>query len=732
MLELKNRRFYLDGNPFILYSGEIHYFRIKPENWKKVLQRAREANLNSISTYIPWCWHEESDGKFDFSGRTHPQKNLIKFIETAKKLNLYINMRIGPVSNAELKNEGIPEWLLKKHPEILTKASGIENLPHVTLLSYLNPAFLKYVSRWHSRVLPVIQRFQEKILLIQLDNEIGMSHWVNRMPDLSAMAKKMYQNFLKKKYASISKLNASYKTAYASFSAIGQPYRSTEFPVLFDWALFYRTYFAQYCINLKKSLKGKTSSPVLINIPQFYDYDTRGRGFFSPTTTSMFRDFPKENLTMGGAYQLRRIDYENFHDIFITSETVNMINRSNPNICAELQTGIMRDRPKIYPLEAEYHIKTTLASGLKGLNCYMFAGGENPAGLGLFGKYHDWQAPVGKDGKERFHYEPIKNTGLFLKTFGRSLGDTEKANDTAFGYYLPYYATEFADFSQLENIRNRYFFDGMGRLLILGNTHFKMTDILKEDISKEKSLWVMSWKWMDPETQKKLWNYAETGGNLAIGPWLPYYFLKKLGLKRYSVPGEKIILVGGDEIFVEADLEFYKNAGGKILATDRSGKNTAAFYKKIGKGALLVHGFPFVHYFDFQIDIIQQWAGLMGIKNSVKVFPKEVISVLHKGKNGNFLFVLNYHNLPLNAEIKTAGKLLCVPMAPQQIKILPLGLRSGDWEIDYSTSEILSLDAGKFLISGKSGEKGEIKGRYKEKNIDIKFTLRKDTEWIKI
>ena len=35
--EWKNRRFYLDGEPFSIYSGSIHYFRSLPEQWEGLL-----------------------------------------------------------------------------------------------------------------------------------------------------------------------------------------------------------------------------------------------------------------------------------------------------------------------------------------------------------------------------------------------------------------------------------------------------------------------------------------------------------------------------------------------------------------------------------------------------------------------------------------------------------------------------------------------------------------------
>ena len=58
MVELKDRQFYVDGKPFFMMSGEIHYYRMPPKMWDVHLKRAKEAGLNTVSSYIPWGWHE--------------------------------------------------------------------------------------------------------------------------------------------------------------------------------------------------------------------------------------------------------------------------------------------------------------------------------------------------------------------------------------------------------------------------------------------------------------------------------------------------------------------------------------------------------------------------------------------------------------------------------------------------------------------------------------------------
>ena len=46
-IEIKDR-FYLDGKPFQLISGAIHYFRIVPQYWKDRLEKLKAMGCNTV------------------------------------------------------------------------------------------------------------------------------------------------------------------------------------------------------------------------------------------------------------------------------------------------------------------------------------------------------------------------------------------------------------------------------------------------------------------------------------------------------------------------------------------------------------------------------------------------------------------------------------------------------------------------------------------------------------
>ena len=99
--------FLIDGKPFQIISGEMHYLRIPPEYWRERLMMARAMGLNTVATYVFWNMHEPKPGVFDFSGGA----DLARFVKTAREVGLYVIIRPGPYACAEWEFGGYPSWL---------------------------------------------------------------------------------------------------------------------------------------------------------------------------------------------------------------------------------------------------------------------------------------------------------------------------------------------------------------------------------------------------------------------------------------------------------------------------------------------------------------------------------------------------------------------------------------------------------------------------------------------
>lgn len=73
--------FLLNGEPFRVLSGAIHYFRVHPGLWADRIHKARLMGLNTIETYVPWNEHSLRPGQF----LTEGQLDLGRFLDLWKR-----------------------------------------------------------------------------------------------------------------------------------------------------------------------------------------------------------------------------------------------------------------------------------------------------------------------------------------------------------------------------------------------------------------------------------------------------------------------------------------------------------------------------------------------------------------------------------------------------------------------------------------------------------------------
>jgi beta-galactosidase len=101
--------FLLNGNPFVVRCGEMHFARIPKEYWQHRLQMAKAMGLNTVCEYLFWNLHEPQPGQFNWEGIA----DAAEFCRLAQKEGLYVILRPGPYSCAEWEFGGFPWWLLK-------------------------------------------------------------------------------------------------------------------------------------------------------------------------------------------------------------------------------------------------------------------------------------------------------------------------------------------------------------------------------------------------------------------------------------------------------------------------------------------------------------------------------------------------------------------------------------------------------------------------------------------
>ena len=102
--------FLLNGKPFVVRAGELHFPRIPREYWEQRIQMCKAMGMNTICIYLFWNFHEQEPDKFDFTG----QKDVAEFVRLVQKNGMYCIVRPGPYACAEWDMGGLPWWLLKK------------------------------------------------------------------------------------------------------------------------------------------------------------------------------------------------------------------------------------------------------------------------------------------------------------------------------------------------------------------------------------------------------------------------------------------------------------------------------------------------------------------------------------------------------------------------------------------------------------------------------------------
>jgi len=155
---IQGNQFVLDGKPFQIISGEMHYARIPREYWRDRLKKARVMGLNTISTYVFWNAHEPKPGVYDFSGSL----DAAAFLHMAQEEGLYVILRPGPYSCAEWDLGGFPAWLFADQTIVLRST---------------DEKFMKPAERWLKRLgqelAPLQLAHGGPIIAVQVENEYG-------------------------------------------------------------------------------------------------------------------------------------------------------------------------------------------------------------------------------------------------------------------------------------------------------------------------------------------------------------------------------------------------------------------------------------------------------------------------------------------------------------------------------------------------------------------------------
>ncbi|MGU7966496.1 glycoside hydrolase family 35 protein [Streptococcus suis] len=150
-------QFYLDGEPFKILSGAIHYFRVHPDDWYHSLYNLKALGFNTVETYVPWNMHEPRKGEFCYEGIL----DIERFLKLAQELGLYAIVRPSPYICAEWEWGGLPAWLMKEELRVRSSDS----------------VYLQHLDEYYASLIPKLAKLQlaqgGNVLMFQVENEYG-------------------------------------------------------------------------------------------------------------------------------------------------------------------------------------------------------------------------------------------------------------------------------------------------------------------------------------------------------------------------------------------------------------------------------------------------------------------------------------------------------------------------------------------------------------------------------
>jgi beta-galactosidase len=155
---LSDSSFVLDGKPFVIISGEMHYPRVPREAWRQRMKMAKAMGLNTIGTYVFWNLHEPQKGKFDFSGNN----NVAEFVNIAKEEGLWVILRPSPYVCAEWEFGGYPYWLQNEKGLVVRSKES----------QYLKE-YQDYIREVGKQLAPLQINHGGNVLMVQIENEYG-------------------------------------------------------------------------------------------------------------------------------------------------------------------------------------------------------------------------------------------------------------------------------------------------------------------------------------------------------------------------------------------------------------------------------------------------------------------------------------------------------------------------------------------------------------------------------
>ncbi|MBQ6052080.1 MAG: beta-galactosidase [Clostridia bacterium] len=687
-VEIKNRRFLLDGKEDFLVSGEFHYFRVPAADWEKRMTLFKEMGGNCIATYVPWCVHEMTEGDIVFGDE--PQRDLAAFLELCKKFDLPVIVRPGPYCYSELDGSGVPKWVNEKYPEVLARRINGEAFGSV---SYMHPLFFekaeKYLKAFAKVVRPYLDCNGGPVFSVQLDNEITGTHvWAGTLdynPQTWGFGKEdgEYAKYLISRYGAIENVNRAYNTSWKSFSEAyplqrdaKNVYACRSGKDMFD---FYLDMCGRYLEKIADCLYGEGVKTLFCHNSGNWNMT----GYFE----KMLPRFEKYGGLFLGCdhyYNLGQ-NFENnnptpYYAMDILRSNDQLLSLGMPQTTLELPGGSLSAFPPILAEDVEACYMINTAMGMKGLNYYIYTGGPNYKNTGNSGDIYDFNALVRADGSINRTYYAAKRFGEFLHSH-KFLQSAERHVTVRIACDQEYYRSSQYCYESDNSQADAKTFMKKGVLYSLLASEYApgLFDIAHGVPDTDMPLVLCGSDSLSQSSQENIVSFVKNGGKLLVFRALPTLdenyapcavLNDFIGIKteKYT-PSSPAECKGMDERVYMLDIKYAvcPENGDEILVT---AKKPVAIRRKIGKGEVIFCGFDYVLSQFSQVDMLRKLISSLGAKAAVYHSNPHVFTSLLESKSGEkTLFLMNLYSSPQTTDFTFDGKTFSsVPLAAMEVK----------------------------------------------------------------
>ncbi|WBL14654.1 beta-galactosidase [Sutcliffiella sp. NC1] len=750
MIEIKNKQIIIDGEPKIIMAGEIHYFRLDREDWQDRLDKLKEAGCNAVATYVPWICHEEEEGNIDLVGRTRPELDLVGFMDLCAENDLYFFLRPGPFIMAEMKNEGIPHWVIEKHPEISPITwDGRKTIAHT--LDYTAPSFLAETKKWFEAVMkvatPRLHTNGGNIIAVQLDNEIGMLSWVSNSPDLTDNVLEDFSNWLTERY-DVETLKERYpfdlENAEARKVGIRTPQEDYSSALHLDLGYYMRHRFARYVAILREYSEefGVKDVPFVVNIhgtgggralqfpigiSQLYESYTQAPGYISGS------DIYFGDLTVS-----------TFQDLYLINGFMDAVhNEDQPLTSVEFNCGNgdfgNNYGGRLDPSAVDFKARMCIAQGNRLLNYYLLTGGRNYRmskkrndgndRIAHTGERHGFAAPINPEGELNYTFPRMARSIKTIMAVSDKLAVmNEERDDVAFAFIPDYYMTE-SRYPTSEKMQNMYrnieqnrahaSWENMARAMLLGGYRFGSVDIQNKPIDPATTpvLALPSAGYLHRHVQQKLVDYLQAGGGILLYGEVPQYDMEAnpctiladaLGVQPIKVERDslnyKLSIYADGWAAPRPELRTHK---AQTVQVDEKAEpivrvygtdEVCGFDRQVGKGRAIVITGVYTCDVEFYREALEKLGATATLRHDCKHLGIFMTSTANSAGE-RFLHILNMDGFDKEIHVYDNGEKLLngrkLLLQSMDGLMLPVNVTFGEVEVVYSTAEVINVDPDK-------------------------------------